>query len=204
MSRRWFLIILALAAYSGWNSWSNRAVQVKTPGMLAPDAPLQHNLSGSAAPVFQHNGYRIDAQARYSLQARLLRKEAYRTGREAELSPVDFALGWGPMSDNALLDQMTITQSGRFYWLRWQQLSVPVTQVMQNSANTHIIPANSHVAGQIQSMRPGQVIELNGYLVNAFASDGWHWLSSLTRKDTGAGACELFWVESARVVQSAP
>ena len=75
---------------------------------------------------------------------------------------------------------------------------------MQNSANTHIIPANTQVASQIQSMRPGQVIELNGYLVNASAPDGWRWRSSLTRKDTGAGACELFWVESAHVTQPTP
>jgi hypothetical protein len=27
------------------------------------------------------------------------------------------------------------------------------------------------------------------------APDGWRWRSSLTREDTGAGACELVWVE---------
>jgi hypothetical protein len=28
-------------------------------------------------------------------------------------------------------------------------------------------------------------------LVNATRADGWHWNSSLSRDDTGAGACEL-------------
>ncbi|WP_166627906.1 hypothetical protein [Thiopseudomonas denitrificans] len=50
-------------------------------------------------------------------------------------------------------------------------------------------------------MRPGQVIALEGYLVDAAAPDGWRWNTSLTRKDTGTGACELFWVENAYVVR---
>ena len=201
MSRLWTYFIILALAYFGWNSWSNRAVKVAGHEMLAPFAPEQQNLSGSSAPAFEHNGYRLQTRASYKLQARLLRKESYRFGREAELSPVDFALGWGPMSGNQLLDQITITQNNRFYWLRWNELPVPVSQVMQNSANTHIIPASPRVAKQLKNMRAGQVIALEGYLVDAAAPDGWRWNTSLTRKDTGAGACELFWVENAYVVR---
>src|SRR5690606_18150372 len=92
--------------------------------------------------VFQVKGYRLEAQATYRVRARLLGREPYRLGREAELSPVDFALGWGPMSDTTLLNQMDISQSGRFFRLRWQQLSVPESTVMRHAANTHIIPAS--------------------------------------------------------------
>lgn len=81
----------------------------------------------------------------------------------------------------------------------WQDTSLSSQLIMHNSANTHIIPANSYVAKQVQAMRPGQVVVLDGYLVNAYADDGWRWTTSMTRKDTGNGACELFWVESARV-----
>lgn len=201
MSRFWTFIVILLVAYFGWNSWSNRTVKVASHEMLAPYAPEQQNLSSRSAPVFEHNGYRIEAKARYTLQARLLRKEPYRFGREADLSPMDFALGWGPMSGNQLLDLITITQNNRFYWLRWKELPVPVSQVMENSANTHLIPATRRVAKQLEDMRPGQLIALEGYLVNATAPDGWRWNTSLSRKDTGAGACELFWVESAYVVR---
>ena len=44
-----------------------------------------------------------------------------------------------------------------------------------------------------------QVITLHGYLVEVRANDGWHWRSSLTRNDTGNGACELVWVESVEI-----
>jgi hypothetical protein len=44
-------------------------------------------------------------------------------------------------------------------------------------------------------VRTGSVVRLEGYLVEARADDGWRWRSSLTREDTGNGACELVWVE---------
>jgi hypothetical protein len=45
-------------------------------------------------------------------------------------------------------------------------------------------------------VRAGDQIRLRGYLVRVAASDGWQWRSSLTRDDTGAGACELVLLES--------
>ena len=39
------------------------------------------------------------------------------------------------------------------------------------------------------------LLTFSGYLIEARAPDGWRWRSSLTREDTGAGACELVWVE---------
>jgi hypothetical protein len=41
---------------------------------------------------------------------------------------------------------------------------------------------------------------VRGYLVEARGADGWRWRSSLTREDTGAGACELIWVESVSTI----
>ena len=201
MNRRWSLILLLVAIYLGWSNWTSRPVNVVMQGMQAPHAPLQENLSASMAPEFEQAGYRLQAQARYSLQARLLRKENYRFGREADLSPVDFALGWGPMSDSRQLEHINIKQSNRFYWLRWQDPGLSAGQIMENSANTHIIPATRAVASQVKAMREGQVVALEGYLVNVSAPDGWYWNTSLSRSDTGAGACELFWVESAYVVR---
>jgi hypothetical protein len=40
------------------------------------------------------------------------------------------------------------------------------------------------------------VVQLEGFLIEARRNDGWYWRSSLTRKDSGAGACELVYVTS--------
>jgi hypothetical protein len=40
------------------------------------------------------------------------------------------------------------------------------------------------------------VVTLRGRLVEASGADGWRWRSSLTREDSGAGACELVLVDA--------
>jgi len=60
----------------------------------------------------------------------------------------------------------------------------------------HLIPKNESVQYDLDNVRQGDIVSLSGYLVRVDASDGWHWVSSQTRGDTGAGACELIFVES--------
>ena len=54
----------------------------------------------------------------------------------------------------------------------------------------------------LDDVREGSIVELRGFLIEAQADDGWRWRSSLTRDDTGARACELLFVERARVDDS--
>ena len=51
----------------------------------------------------------------------------------------------------------------------------------------------------IKGARKGQVVALEGYLVKVISKDGWWWKSSLTRNDTGNGACEVIWVEEVEI-----
>ena len=130
----------------------------------------------------------------------VLGKENYYLGREAELSPVDLAFGWGPMSDEKVLKHISISQSNRFYYWSTRKFPIPRRQIEINSANMHLIPANDDIKKRLKSVREGQVIRLQGYLVRVQASDGWNWQTSLTRKDVGAGACELIWVEQLSIL----
>mgnify|MGYP003398699190 CR=1 FL=1 len=53
-----------------------------------------------------------------------------------------------------------------------------------------------HVLRDINlNVREGERIALSGQLVRVEGDDGFRWVSSLSREDTGAGACELIWVE---------
>ena len=183
---------LALALLLGaWALWP--AGPVKTPpGVLAPDDPVQTSCDPQSWDI---NGYKVGALAAFSLKARVLSTERYRFDREADLVPEDVAFGWGQMSDRRILDQMDIGQSGR--WYHWSCQSFPISRgnIETHSANMHLIPADPEVKRGILALRPGQVVSLEGYLVRADAPDGWHWISSLTRNDTVAGACELVYVQ---------
>jgi hypothetical protein len=100
------------------------------------------------------------------------------------------------MSDNRVLQAFEITQGARFYsWRPKRLLPIPQQAVIEHSANTHVIPADAVVARQLKRLRVGQVVHLNGYLVNGVRDDGAYITTSLTRSDTGAGACEVMLVE---------
>lgn len=188
------LLIAVVIAWAAYSAWEKRAVEHGA-GVIAARAPEQELLSEE--PAFEFNGYRITPLATYDIEARLLSRESYRMGREAELSPLDFGFGWGRMSDESILQQIEISQSNRFMHWRVKEFPIPQREIETSAANTHLIPADSAIARQLDKMRVGQVVRLRGRLVRADAADGWHWISSLSRDDTGAGACELFWVEQA-------
>lgn len=170
------------------------------PGVLVAQAPQQTAVRDQAP--FDHGEYRITPLAGFALQARVLGREDYRLDREADLSPVDLALGWGPMSDEAVLEQIEISQGGRWYRWRAQGMPLPRREIERHSANMHMVPQDAQVADALDAVRTGDVVELQGYLIEARAADGWRWRSSLTRNDTGARSCELVYVRRLTIAES--
>jgi hypothetical protein len=133
--------------------------------------------------------------AGFSLDARVLSREDYSIGRESDLSPTDLALGWGRMRDASVLSQLSITQSNRWYHYRWEgEPPIPVREIIRSSANMHMIPANADAAKELARVRAGDRVRIDGWLVEADAPDGWRWRSSLSRDDSGGGACEVVYV----------
>jgi hypothetical protein len=104
------------------------------------------------------------------------------------------------MSDQRVLDQLTISQSGRFYWYEYRQPPIPKDQIISHSTNVHIIPATSAIASRCKSLRAGSLIHLSGDLVEATGPGIGSWRSSLSRTDSGNGACELMWVKEMSIL----
>lgn len=163
------------------------------PGMLAPNDPVQTNVGD--VPLLSKGDYVIEPLARFEVEARVLSRKRYRSGREADLSPIDLALGWGPMSDQAVLDHLDISQARRFYFWRAARLPIPQRDISLHSANMHLIPANEEVRDALLNVRTGEIVQFSGYLVQVRGNDGFRWRSSMKRTDVGNGACELVWVE---------
>jgi hypothetical protein len=167
------------------------------PGVLASGEPSQ---TLTASGSFERDSYRITPLANFRIRGRILLKDRYWLGRESDLSPLDLTLGWGRLSDTAVIEQFSIYRGHRcFYWKpTTREMPVPVKEVVTHIANVHLIPADKHIAESLFRLRKGDVVELAGYLVEANAPDGWHWKSSLTREDSGPGACEVMWVDLVR------
>lgn len=164
-------------------------------GVLAPRPPLQQDVEGG--PGWAFGDYQLTALARYEIEARVLGTERYRFDRESDLAPIDFAVGWGPMSANALLDTLEISQYGRFFFYETdEEPLIELSEIASHASNMHLIPASDAVRRELFAVRAGQVVSLRGWLVEARGDDGFRWKSSLSRSDTGGGACELMLVES--------
>jgi hypothetical protein len=169
------------------------------PGILVPGEPEQTMLSTSDS--WQRGAYRIEPLARYDITARVLDTRSYWMGRDSNVSPIDFAVAWGVMSDQAMLDQFHYSNGSRHLYirLRGDRLPLPMEEVNAHVANMHLIPASDAVQTQLEAVSTGQIVALGGYLVQVRGPDGFFWKSSLSRTDTGDGACELMWVEQLSV-----
>ena len=162
------------------------------PGVLAPDDPIQ--VTPADPTPFEFRDYSFEPLADFSLIARVLGRQTYRTGRESDLSPLDLALGWGRMSDSTVLEPFRFSQSSRWYRYKTSEWTISKTEVTRHSANMHMIPSTPEIDAKLDDIIVGQVISLSGSLVRIEAKDGWKWKSSLTRSDDGAGSCEIIWV----------
>ncbi len=170
------------------------------PGVFAPDEPIQTNLE--SPETFSFKGFNITLLAEFHAVGKVLSKKNYHSGRESKLSPTDLALGWGRMSDESVLKDIKISQSGRWYWWKVKSFPIPRREIETHSANMHIIPATPNVERVLKKVRKGEIIKMDGYLVNVSADDGWNWRSSLSRNDTGNHACELVYVENLSIVKT--
>lgn len=138
-----------------------------------------------------NGAYTITELEPYQHTVRVLSKEAYRLGRESDLSPMDIAIGWGVMADPKVYGEFRISQGSRWYFWRADTMPISQREVETQSANIHLVPATSQVAATLKRIHRDDLIRISGSLIEVTAPDGWRWRSSLSREDTGKGACEL-------------
>jgi hypothetical protein len=194
------LIVFVLLAGAAWWHLSHRPIRHE-PGVLVPNAPVQKDITAKAIGMV--GDWHVTAVAEYSLQGRVLGTKRYHSGPQADLVPVDVAVGWGRMSDQAVLDWLKISMANRFYFYEWKDNPpIPQDEIKVSSANNHVIAANDDVRKVIGGLRVGQIVTLKGWLVNANGPEGATWNTSLRRDDTGNGACEVFYVASAKAANS--
>jgi hypothetical protein len=163
-------------------------------GVLAADAPEQTRQTSSAA-AYQFGDWTLIPLFDYQLTARVLSVERYPVGPRSSLSSVDIVLGWGPMSDNAVLSDVEVAQQHRLHTISSRRNRVSIDTLVQNSANTHMIAASEAVDAVLQKARKGHLIQASGYLVRAENLTSKTWQSSTVRDDKGPDSSELFLVK---------
>jgi hypothetical protein len=191
------LIVLVLLAGMAYRDWSLREIEY-APGVLVAEVPKQVDVQGLASLTL--DDYELIPRAEFKIRARVLSRKDYNWGTEADLSPMDLALGWGVMSDQSVIDRIEISQGSRWYHTRYK-LPGPISDrdIIQNSGNMHMVPAQSWITKKLKDVRVGDIVRLRGKLVDIDHPSGWHWRSSLRRDDTGGGSCEIVYLEDIEI-----
>jgi len=171
-------------------------------GELVTTDPQQVNFTKSPADI-KVGEWTMHPLASFTVEGRVLGVKGYSDDFPAEICPYDVALGWGPMSDTALLEKLDISQSSRFYrWQYWGELPVKEREVINHSANMHLIPSDDGIKKQIARLREGSLVRIIGQLVEVTnPKSTTAWKSSLRRDDSGAGACEIIYVKGMSVLE---
>jgi len=206
MFRLFFLCLLVFSAHPMQRAKASQ--KIPTQYVSINTAPLQYRSNRSS---WQHGQFTVEPLANFHLKARLLSSKHYPSGGNYGLSPVDFVLGWQEMSDSDFLRNVTIKHSHRSYRYRFrfrhqhhnkrQSEKIMRHTVSTRSANMHMIPAKKKIEKKLLSAQADDIISLHGHLVKIQHSNGWKWVSSLTRSDTGKNSCEVVWVERITIEQ---
>jgi hypothetical protein len=161
-------------------------------------------LSPEVVPLeFDGKSCLIEKHHRYEISGEVLSVETYNLAFRSEFFDVDLGLIWGPRVAD-LKQRYTFNQGGR--WLFWRS-NVPVSDderryITAHISNNHLIPADRRRNLLKAVRRPGRgdKVRIAGYLVTIKnPSGGVAVASSTSRDDSGAGACEVIWVEEIQI-----
>ena len=164
--------------------------------------PVQTAVTQSTATItWQLKNYQweLTPRAHFQVVGRVLSRQTYNRDWQSEIAPLDLAIGWGELNDARVDSFVDWSQSGRWYYFRWE-LNGPYdgTYLSTHSSNIHIIPATESLEKVLLKLRKDDRIMLEGQLVDVEATNAekhWQNQTSLTRTDSGNGACEILLVE---------
>lgn len=166
--------------------------------------PLQQSTNGYVVKYISGTPVNISYIAKYTIQGVVLDTYDYlEYNTQNKLSPIDVALGWGTLANPNNYSKVNWSSSGnRFLYHRITDYSLLNTMsesyLDDHFSNNHLIPSSNEIKKLIKSIKKGDYISIEGYLVNATykKEDNYmfYWNSSTSRTDSGDGACELIYV----------
>lgn len=141
----------------------------------------------------------------YSISAKVQGIKAYDDAM-GEVVPYDLLLAWGMLAEDEVDGSMTWEQSNRRGTvsgsLNDAGREIDAGYVITHVSNSHVIAANQSIASAFDKIKPGDIIRIDGRLVDIRMVDDnqvYTVNSSKSRTDQGDGACEIIYVERIKI-----
>jgi len=189
-------ILLGILAMSSYFAWTKYPIS-HGPGILTPDKPL---LSYNAwDKPFNLKGYTLNPIKGYSAEVRILKHRRYFFEEKKDLSPVDIIVGWSEMSDERNLKFVQLSISKRTFDINFTKPPIPETSMYKQMELLHLIPSTKEIEEQINWLRTGNIIRIEGKLVNVESINSFNWNSELQQIQDQASKKMILWVESIEI-----
>ncbi|MCB0332485.1 MAG: hypothetical protein KDD55_03230 [Bdellovibrionales bacterium] len=173
--------------------------------------PLQVEAPGPQFEFSYHgNDYIIQPVAEYEIAGLVVTHnnissitDAYHTSKSVDFR--DICMVWGVNVTNNVFRRAQFASSPWTCHVQFNDRLAEESFVMEQLSNTHLLSKDESVRQKVLSMRVGDQVQLKGKLINYWPRGASELSrnSSLIRTDTGDGACEVMWVEEARILQRA-
>ncbi|MDX1592386.1 MAG: hypothetical protein R3283_10505 [Balneolaceae bacterium] len=177
--------------------WDQRPVK-HGPGITAPDSP-------SVVQVFRRDGIQIQhytLKPTYKIEAtsRVIAQRTYWFDDKNQLSPFDFVLGWGDMSDERILSQVQTPINERDFKVEVIRPPLTFNEIRDQILYMHAIPANEEVKSKLAKVREGHIVSLSGYIVDINDRADLFWKSSFSKQNSRLDHNQIVYVEEINVL----
>lgn len=132
-------------------------------GVTAEDAPEIQQVRN--VHPFETENYKLVPVASISAETRVLARNRYWFDDFASLSPFDYVLGWGEMSDEEFLRRMQVRISERTHSVRYAVELIPRNDMKNLVLHGHFIPSTSEIMSEMRKIRRGHLVAFEGYIV---------------------------------------
>jgi hypothetical protein len=185
---------------------------------IAPEVlqePLQTEARNEPEIRFVNQGYeyRLKPLFNYEINGLLVHQLNYKRFSIYSYAGVfqeDLCLIWGKNVSSKVFQSrnLTFSQDSRFAYYQWTgDINFNGNQL----SNNHLIINSKDLERKLSSLNTGDQIRIKGKLVNVQAINAdktdrerpeeYRWVTSTVRTDSGAGACEIIYVEDIQVLQ---
>ena len=182
--------------------------------MFVKQEKVNMNINGTKFTITKVANYRIAGRAveTYDYDNNITNVLKIVTGKEYynQISCKDVAISYGLLALNDNHNKMNYSMLGtRKVAYSIKDSSIidvfgSTSELENHITNNHLIPANSRIHDLIKKISRGDFVQLTGYLVNVNWENGIYYYSlesSLSREDSGNGACEVLLVEDVKWIK---
>ena len=184
---------------------------IDLPTLSSEEKPVQINLDARGEDgEYKGRPLNLRYRAKYDITAIVTSVyDYYGYDDYAALVPRDVCLAWGDLGKNYLEGKVEFEQNERKcsvkvpeeldYLLNTRQSIYGKESTIATMSNNHIISSTVEIRDKVLSLKPREKIRMTGFLVDIIygtAHPTFHMMTSLSRDDSGDGACEIFYVTS--------